>query len=93
MNIIVNIENMNVCNIPENTSKYACKTGVIKGATKPRALYIKDIMITPLNMFPKRRNDKDMGFATSPKIFSGSKNGNGSRNPFKYPPIPLFLIP
>ena len=50
-------------------------------------------MITPLKILPKRRNDRDIGFANSPKIFSGSKNGKGSKNPFKYPPIPLFLIP
>ena len=79
--------------MPEKTSKYACNTGVIKGAISPKALYNKDIIITPLSIFPKRRNDKDIGFANSPNILRGNKNGKGSKKPLAYPTIPLFLIP
>ena len=51
-------------------------------------------MIPPLKILPNKRKDNEIGFASSPVIFKGNKNGKSPRYvSYKYPPIPFALIP
>src|SRR5699024_376580 len=89
---MVNIPKIKVCNKPENTSKYPCKTGVTNDAKYPKALYNNAIIIPPLIILPNKRKDNEIKLPNSPITFIGVKNAIGSVNPFKYPPNPPDVL-